>query len=281
MLCIDAIQRVQVTNWPTPDAGWPTFYVTLGGLVVAVLAAVFAVLAFHAANEDLQISKAAQRIASRKPRLLASFTLNDYNSVVADIGGAAAFLEREAILTVSVWNAGDGERRCDAFLLEFIFTTSDLSLPFVCERLLSGPVGEEYAFSKSVQALLFPGGPAHSEKFNIAFAHYDKPNEIVIKYKLKDDYQDYPQHGHDQTTVTVPAHPQGMIIGPRDLAEQNLWNAIKPNFAGPEAVAVYTECVTELSGHGVTDSASRVTLAKTIGGRVIEQHLSKRRSRPQ
>ena len=275
-----ALHKVQVTNWPiVNDAGWPTFWVTFAGLVVAIIAATYALLAFLAANEDLKIAKEAQKVASRKPSLKASFKLTDLGGP-ADFGeGTVAFCDRGTQFWVSVWNTADGQRRCDAFLLQFVLKTADLSLAWLCARPKTGPIGDEYAFSESVNALLFPGSDAHSTQFTFNFEHDGTPRDITIKYRLKDDYQEYPSNGgYSEATVTLPARAQGLINGPRDTAEQQIWNLIAPNFKNAELLAIYSEGIVELESCGITDDlASRVTLAQAIGASLVEKHMAKRR----
>jgi hypothetical protein len=285
-----AAQKVQVTNWPTPvstpaptatpwllpiaiphvDVGWGTFWVTGVGLVIAIFAVVFAYKAFRAASDDLEISKETQRLASRKPFLQADFTLVEGGNN-ANFGNYTMFVEGRAQLRARVWNGAEGQRRCDAFLLELQVATADLQHWFLCDQV-TGPVGDTYGFSKSSEALLFPGSEPTFLEFGIWFAYREKPRAILIKYRLKDDYQEYPKSGFDETSVELSARPRGLEVAPHDTAEIGLWDFVRvnlENFPGADVFKSYREGLHDLTAAGVIDQKRRMELAKDISKRIV------------
>jgi hypothetical protein len=277
------IQNVRVTNWPTPapthspfsfplaipgvDVGWATFWLTAAAFLVAIAAVRYAYRAFKAAEEDLGISKRNLAVAQRTPQLEASFVCSNQSQQRVDIGGGVICRqELTSQLTAFVTNGATGERRCDAFFIEIFVQRDALAFPDLAQMSCQGgPVGEEVRYEEVVaDQVLFPSGTAAPVQWHVPLRYVLEPSETEIKYRLKDDYREYPEKGYSIARVPLPMRRADMPIAPRDDVEQRMWTEISARCPKDVAASAYAKAFAILEERGSLCLADRTIAAREI-----------------
>jgi len=280
------IQNVRVKNWPTPspaptdspfsfplavpgvDVGWATFWLTAAAFLVAIIAVRYAYRAFRAAEEDLGISKRNLAVALRTPQLEASFVCENQLQQRVDIGGGVICRqEPTSQLTAFVTNGATGKRRCDAFFIEIFVQRDALALPDLAQMSYrgGGPVGEEVRYEKVVaDQVLFPSGTAAPVQWHVPLRYVLEPGETEIKYRLKDDYREYPEKGYSIARVPLPMRRADMPTAPRDDVEQTMWTEISARCPKDVAASAYAKAFAILEERGALCLADRTIAAREI-----------------
>lgn len=277
MTLLLAIQRTQtpvptfVTNWPIDKLALPAFIVealtlvvAIAALGVAVSAGVYAYKAFKTAEEDLGISKRNLRVAQRTPQLEASFEVGSQAGYGSMEGHEFVSLP-DPYLIAHVSNSIKGERRCDAFYIEIIVPTGAFAKPRLAGMLDAG-AGESQRFYQVVtDTVLFPAAPSTTIRFQLPLDYVTDPRDITIKYRLKDDFNNYPADGEYSVTVALPLRRRSAYVQPRDNIEQRFWAAAQNHAQSPgSGYGAYMNAFEALEAAGPLNSEQRAAKGQEI-----------------